>query len=261
MRGDGGTVEFLRQASRTLRAAIVPVGQTKPASDVGLDMVTAEAWTFAHTIPGVPLQWLADTANLDTLLREELVYGVQLAIENGLVNGAGPLPGAPLGILHDSAIPQVAAADTPADSVLAGLTAVSTAGYGTGAVALNPTDWEGIMSAKDLQERPIYGGSPFSGPQRTLWSTPVVLSNAIPAGTSIVGDIGGAVRFVEREPVQVLVGTVNDELVKNLRTFVGEARAAFATVRPQALAVVDLAGVGTLSAQSTSGGTKKTSSK
>jgi hypothetical protein len=65
-----------------------------------------------------------------------------------------------------------------------------------------------------------------------------------------VGEIASAVRIVEKEPVRVIVGTVNDELTKNLRTFVGEARTAFAGVRPQALAVVDLgAGAGTLSAQ------------
>ena len=49
--------------------------------------------------------------------------------------------------------------------------------------------------------------------------------------------------------MEVIVGTVNDELTNNLRTFVGEAREAFVVVRPQALAVVDLgAGAGTLSA-------------
>ena len=40
----------------------------------------------------------------------------------------------------------------------------------------------------------------------------------------------------------MLVGTQNDDLTKNLRTFVGESRAAFAIVRPQSLAVVDLTG-------------------
>ena len=66
--------------------------------------------------------------------------------------------------------------------------------------------------------------------------------------------------MVEREPVQVIVGTVDAELTHNQRTFVGEVRSAFAVVRHQALAVVDLgAGVGTLSAQAQSAGTSSSS--
>jgi hypothetical protein len=59
-------------------------------------------------------------------------------------------------------------------------------------------------------------------------------------GTAILGDIGSGVRVVERQPVEVIVGTVNDELVKNQRTFVCEAPGSFVTVRPEPLAVVDL---------------------
>jgi hypothetical protein len=61
-RGDGSAVNFLREATRSLAAAAVPVGTAKPPSD-GLEMVTADATTYAHTIPGVPIQWLADAAN------------------------------------------------------------------------------------------------------------------------------------------------------------------------------------------------------
>jgi HK97 family phage major capsid protein len=239
-RGDGSSVGFLREATRDLNAAVVDVGAEKPASDIGLSMVAADVWTFAHHVPGVPLQYLADAANLDTLIRSELAYGVQLAVEDALVNGPGPLPGAPLGIMEDADVQAIpAAADAPL-SILDGLTAVSSAGYSTGVVALNPADWKAILAMKDDANRPIYGGAPFSGPARTLWSTPVVLSNAIAAGDAIVGDIGGAVRMVERQPVEILVGTQGDELVKNQRTMVGEARLTFALVRPQALAVVAL---------------------
>ena len=260
-RGDGSVVNFLRQATRALHAAIAPINTTKPSSDIGLDMVTADLWTFAHYIGAVPLQWLQDAANLDALISAEVQYGVVLAIEYGLVNGAGPLPGAPLGILHDPAVQQAPFSVDAPGSILGGLTMISAAGYGTGAVALNPEDWEAIMGMKDLNERPIYGGSPFAGPSRQLWNAPVVLSNAIPAGQAIVGDIGSAVRLVEREPVQVFSGTVQDELVKNERTFVGESRVAFATVRPQALARVVLTSTGTLSAQAQSSGTKPAAKK
>lgn len=41
--------------------------------------------------------------------------------------------------------------------------------------------------------------------------------------------------------MEVIVGTVGDELIHNVRAIVGESREAFAVVRPQALAVVDLA--------------------
>jgi HK97 family phage major capsid protein len=240
LRGDGSSVGFLRQASRDLKAAVVDVGDAKPASDIGLDMVAADVWTFAHYLGAIPLAWLADAANLDTLIRSELAYGSQLAVEDALVNGPGPLPGAPLGILEDADVQQVpAGADAPL-SILDGLTAVSSAGYSTGVVALNPSDWKAILAMKDDANRYQFGGSPFSGPGRTLWNAPVVLSNALAPGDCIVGDIGGAIRMVERQPVEVIVGTTGDELIHNQRTMVGEARLAFAVVRPQALAVVAL---------------------
>ena len=71
-RGDGSVVNFLRQATRALHAAIAPINTTKPSSDIGLDMVTADLWTFAHYVGAVPLQWLQDAANLDALISAEL---------------------------------------------------------------------------------------------------------------------------------------------------------------------------------------------
>jgi HK97 family phage major capsid protein len=152
-RGDGSVVSFLRETSRTLRASVVPVGTAKPSSDIGLDMVSADSWTFAHNVGAVPLQWLQDAGNLDTLIRSELVYGVQMAVEKAIVSGAGPLPGLPLGIIPDPAVLQTDYTNNVPDSILAGLTAVASAGYSTGVVALNPADWEAILAMKDLQER------------------------------------------------------------------------------------------------------------
>ena len=262
-RGDGSTISVVRQASRDLHAAIAPIGTKKPESNLAIEQVTADIWTFATTATGVPLAWLSDIQSLSLFVQTELEYAVRLAIEDGLLNGAGPLPGTPLGILHDPAVQTVATVTSDAPgTILAALTAVSSAGYNQGVVAMNPANWQGVSSLKDANERYLYGAGPFQSPGRAIWGAPVVLSVAVPVDTVVVGDIGAAVRFVEREPVQVIVGTQNDEVLRNERSFVVESRDSFVTVRPQALAKASLAGTGVLSVEATSTrSTSKTASK
>lgn len=221
-------------------------------------MISSAVETYAHYVGAIPLQWFADAGNLNELVSAELAYGVQVAVEDALINAAGPLP-APVGVLHDAGVQSITTVtgDAPG-TILAALTAVSAQGYNQGAVCLHPNDWQGISSLKDANERYLYGAGPFQSPGRAIWGAPVVVSVAVPEGTVIVGDLGGAIRVVEREPVQVLSGTVQDELIKNLRTMVGESRLAFAVIRPQALAKASLAGTGVLSAEATSTRSTKT---
>jgi HK97 family phage major capsid protein len=66
---------------------------------------------------------------------------------------------------------------------------------------------------------------------------PVVETDALAAGTMLVGDFSKAVLF-DRQAVSISVGTINDQFTRNLVTVLCEMRAAFAVVRPTAFCKV-----------------------
>ncbi|MEX0755300.1 MAG: phage major capsid protein [Actinomycetota bacterium] len=68
----------------------------------------------------------------------------------------------------------------------------------------------------------------------------MVETDAMPAGSALVGDFTRAILW-EREAVNIAVGTVMDDFIRNIVRVLGEMRAAFAVVRPTAFSLVDLA--------------------
>ncbi len=74
----------------------------------------------------------------------------------------------------------------------------------------------------------------------TLWGVSVVESEAVPAGTALVGDFRRALLF-DHESSAISVGTVGDDFIRNIVRILCEARAAFGIFRPKAFVAVDLA--------------------
>ena len=68
----------------------------------------------------------------------------------------------------------------------------------------------------------------------------VVETEAVPAGTALVGDWRRAVLF-DRRSLTISVGTVGDDFIRNIVRLLGEVRAGFTVVRPTAFVEVDLA--------------------
>jgi hypothetical protein len=73
-----------------------------------------------------------------------------------------------------------------------------------------------------------------------LWGVPVVETDAMAAGTALVGDFAKAMLF-DRQSIAIALGTINDQFVRNLVTVIGEIRAGFGVVRPSAFVEVALA--------------------
>ncbi|MEX0755001.1 MAG: phage major capsid protein [Actinomycetota bacterium] len=72
-----------------------------------------------------------------------------------------------------------------------------------------------------------------------MWGLPVVESEAISAGTALVGDFRKAVLF-DRQNFTIVVGTVGDDFIRNIVRILAETRAGFAVLRPKAFCEVDL---------------------
>jgi HK97 family phage major capsid protein len=61
---------------------------------------------------------------------------------------------------------------------------------------------------------------------------PIVETDALTAGTALVGDFSKAVLF-DRQSLRISLGTVNDQFIRNLVAVLGEIRAGFGVIRPR----------------------------
>lgn len=92
-----------------------------------------------------------------------------------------------------------------------------------------------ILLEKDSTGQYI-GAGPFTANANTIWSLPVVPTNAMTAGTFLVGAFGIAVQIFDRTEANVQISTEDDQnFRKNLATMLCEERLALVVRRPQAL--------------------------
>jgi HK97 family phage major capsid protein len=74
---------------------------------------------------------------------------------------------------------------------------------------------------------------------RYIWNMPVIETDAIAAGTALVGDFTKAVLF-DRQELSTSVGTIDNQFTRNLLTVLAELRCAFAVLRPSGFCIVTL---------------------
>lgn len=221
--------------------------QAKPQSNITWSLETAPVRTFAHWIPA-SRQVLSDAPMLQGLIDTELSYGLDLESDDQLLLGDGTNQNV-TGILVDAGVTNVtpAAAAVPAadlgkaylDHLRKAVTTLQTFEYyNANGLVLNPADWEIIENAKGTDGH--YLLVPFAataGQASQVWRVPVVLTNAQPAGTFLMGDwIMGAVLY-DREDASIRISESHASFfVENAVAILGEERYAFAIPRPKAFA-------------------------
>ncbi len=216
---------------------------TKPQSALTLEKVVANVKTIAHWLPATK-RALSDAGQLRTLIDNWLRYGLEEELEDQMVNGDGT--GENLeGILNVSGI-QAQAWDTNLlVTTRKARTKVRTVGRAVAtAYLLNPEDNERIDLMRDDSGGAGTGqflfGSPAGMQVQTLWGLPRVESEAIPAGTGLVGDFRRAVLW-DREQAAISVSDSHDDFfVRNLVAILAEMRAAFGVVSAPAFVEIDL---------------------
>jgi HK97 family phage major capsid protein len=108
-------------------------------------------------------------------------------------------------------------------------------------VAINPTEWQTILTAKDTTGGYLQGG-PFSPVASTVWGVPMLPTPAMAAGYSLVGDYSQGAQVFVREGVNVLISDSDlDDFTNNRVTLLAEGRFALAVWRPAVFSEVDLA--------------------
>ncbi|TFI01638.1 phage major capsid protein [Micrococcus lylae] len=250
------TLEYVRQTAHTNAAAPVPeaqsaaaidgttvtnvIGGLKPEGSWAFERVSTSVKTIAEWVP-VTKRALADAAQLEDLIRDELSKDIAEAEEAQILTGDGV--GENLtGILSTSGI-QSQDFDTDVFvSVRKAITKARTVGRVVpNAVLMNPLDVETVDLARETGGR-FYGAGPFTMGPRTLWSLPIVESETITAGTAVVGDFSKAVLWDREDTTVTFSDSHADFFVRNLVAVLAEERVAFGVTRPAAFVKTTVTG-------------------
>lgn len=260
-RTSSDTVEYVVQTSHTNAAAPVAEATSSAAPTTGASSgapLTLNAgggykpegdWAFAvqNTTVKTIAEWvpatkraLADVSQLEGLIRDELVADLRETEETQMLTGNGS--GQNLtGILNSGIQTQAATTTNDATwfaSFRQGITKVRTVGRAVpNGILVNPAQAEKIDTSKDSQNR-FYGNGPFGAGPRTLWGYPVVESEAIAAGTALIGDFSKAVLWDREQATVSMTDSHADFFIRNLVAVLAEERVAFGVTRPNAFCTV-----------------------
>jgi HK97 family phage major capsid protein len=256
-------VEFVQETSHTNAAAVVAEatssaaptavstgatgavtftnasgGGYKPEGSWAFAVVTTNVKTIAEWVP-VTKRALADVAQLEGLINDQLAADVAEAEEDQILNGNSSGENF-TGINNTSSIQTQAWSTDLFTTVRKGVTKLRTVGrVNPTALVLNPADAEAIDLLKDGENRYYYGGPSQIG-QRTLWGVPVVESESQASGTGLLGDFSKAVLWDREQTTVTMTDSHADFFVRNLVAVLAEERLAFGVTRPTAFCQLDL---------------------
>lgn len=258
-RTESDTIEFVQETSHTNNAAVVAEatssaaptapgsagalvlnagGGYKPEGAWAFAIVQANVKTIAEWVP-VTKRALADVAQLEGLINDELTRDVAEAEENEILNGDGTGEHF-AGINNTSGIQTQAWTTDFITTTRKAVTKAKTVGRVTpSAWVFNPADAEALDLLKDGESRYYYGGPQSIGP-RTLWGYPVVESESQAAGTGLLGDFSRAVIWDREQTAVTISDSHADFFIRNLVAVLAEERLAFGVTRPTAFVQVDL---------------------
>ena len=240
MRVTSGTFEFVQLSGYTNAAAVqITQGSAKAEAAIDTAVQTANIATIAHWTRA-SLQILSDAPALQKQIDNLLKYGVQAKLENELINGAGGT-GKISGLMAQATV-FTPTKVFPADKIGEAKTAMESAGWMPSVILMNPNDWFSVASERaDVGGNGQYVmGSPRDPASASLWSTQVVTTPSLAAGTALVLD-AQQVSILAREDVTVMASREDgSNWTNNLVTILAELRAGLAVFAPGAVLKVAL---------------------
>ena len=238
---NSNAIEYPRETAFTNNAAMVAENTVKPMSTFDMTIETAPVRTLAHFFR-VSKQIMDDMTMLQSYIDNRLRFGLGLVEEAQILNGNNT------GQNLNGIIPQatVFPASVATSGIPGGVNAqrvdiirwakllVRQALFPATAVVLNPEDWARMEMLKDTQNNYLYSAF-TSGMETRLWGLRVVESDAITAGTFLVGAFAMGAQIWDREAANVILSTEDaDNIQRNMVTIRGEERLALTVYRPAA---------------------------
>lgn len=248
---DSDVVEWVLQTLRGDVAAETPYGTAAPEADYEFERQTTNVKRIPQFIPaskGI----LADQAQAESLIDQQLINGVRLRLESQMLRGNG-LGDNLLGILNTSfdtgfgtlSIGSVARANAsgeiPAeynlDAIHHGITKVRLGIFqDPDAIGLHPSNLESIMLQKDTIGRYVFEPS---SEQSTIWGFPTVSTPVFDEDTGLVGNFRTGAKLYMREALAIALSDQHaDFFIKGLVAILAEIRAAFVCEQPLAFSEV-----------------------
>jgi hypothetical protein len=232
------SVQYVKETGFTNAAATVSetTGALKPQSDIKFDIATSSVTTIAHWVLATR-QILDDAPMLQSYIDGRLRYGLALVEENQLLNGGGT--GTDLNGIYTQATAFTAPITIPApvtriDVLRLAVLKSALAELPTTGAVLHPSDWASIELLKETTGAYLIG-NPQGALAPTLWSLPIVATQAISQGNFLTGAFRLGAQIFDRWDARVEVSTEDDQnFRKNLVTILAEERLALAVYRPEA---------------------------
>lgn len=260
---ESDTVEYVRQTTQLTAAAPVAEATTaaaptapeagggaliqaagggyKPEGAIAFEKVTETVKTIAEWVPATK-RALSDASQLRGLIDDELRADLAEEEESQILNGNGS--GENLrGILQTSGIQTQSWSTNLLETIRKAKTKTRTVGRVVpNGILLNPEDAERLdLAIPASGNGQFYGPGPFAAAGiRTVWGLPIVESEAIAAGTGLVGDFTKAVLWDREEASISVTDSHADFFIRNLVAILGEERVAFGVTRPKAFVSVAL---------------------
>lgn len=232
-----GSVDWHLQTTFTNNAAETAEGSTKPDGVIKYELQNSVVRTIAVWIP-VTTQQLQDVPQVQALINEDLSLMLDQRLESQILTGDGSAPNL-RGILNTSGVQtQAKGSDTVLDALFNGIIKVQHTGYAQpDASVLHPNDYLAVRTLKDSNGNYIMGDPSIVGPM-TVFGLGMAISNAETENTGLVGAFRTYARRYRRMGVDIAVGMINDDFVKNQRVILAEIREAFVVRRPAAFCKV-----------------------
>lgn len=248
-----GRFAYLRQTVRTNNAAVVAQGEKKPTSVYTMARVDDRVRTIAHLSEPIAKQDLDDVPLLRNFIDQEMRLGLDLALEDEILNGDGTgehFDG--IGNVSGSQV-QAFATDVLTTTRKA-VTKLERYGYlANAAFLMTPEDWEAVELLADNESRFYYGGpqSTVDPAARRLWGAPVVVSDAATTGTAYLADFSqmrlqvrqdGVLDWSENvyDPDALGAGVGATDFQRNMLRFRFEGRFGLEILRPSSIVEIDL---------------------
>lgn len=171
---------YVKQTARDLKAAVVPVGEAKPVSNLGFQRVDASLGVVAHIVQGLDEYLLRDEDSLQEFIAQEMITGLLKKLTDWSVDAMLQATG------H---LVQKFATDsfTTIRMAIAGLQAT---GLQAGGIVLHPNTWAQIETTKASGSGQfVFNGAPVDQTKRTLWGVPVVTATGIAEDKAIAVDL------------------------------------------------------------------------
>lgn len=242
---ESDTVEYVRVTGVTNNAA--PTAEAtasddgsgaKPESAMALLRVTENVKTIAHWIPATNRS-LADAGQLRTLIDAFLRYGLEEELEDQILTGSGSGENF-TGVLTLAGTTAQAFDTDILTTTRKARTKVRVTGRAQPtAWVMHPNDWQNIDLLQDNEGRYYYGGPAKPG-QPMLWGLPVVESEGMTEGFTVVADWRLCVLWDRLQTAISMTNSHSDFFVRNLVAILAEMRAALGWLRPKAFVITDL---------------------